>query len=45
MALIASGFQTTDDVQLWVQVSCAIAMAIGTVLVVGKSSKLSVVKS
>lgn len=30
MALIASGFQTTDDVQLWVQVSCAIAMAIGT---------------
>ncbi|MBC1633406.1 inorganic phosphate transporter [Listeria welshimeri] len=30
MALIASGFQTTDDVQLWVQVSCAIAMAVGT---------------
>ncbi|RKA24652.1 inorganic phosphate transporter [Listeria monocytogenes] len=30
MALIASGFQTTDDVQLWVQVSCAIAIAIGT---------------
>ncbi|AIS60644.1 inorganic phosphate transporter [Listeria ivanovii] len=30
MALIAGGFQTTDDVQLWVQVSCAIAMAIGT---------------
>ncbi|MBC1430342.1 inorganic phosphate transporter [Listeria seeligeri] len=30
MALIAGGFQATDDVQLWVQVSCAIAMAIGT---------------
>ncbi|AHI56759.1 anion permease [Listeria ivanovii] len=30
MALIAGGFQTTDDVQLWVQVSCAIAMAVGT---------------
>ncbi|WP_167629135.1 inorganic phosphate transporter [Listeria valentina] len=30
MALIANGFQTQDDVQLWVQVSCALAMAIGT---------------
>lgn len=30
MALIAGGFQKTDDVQLWVQVSCAIAMAVGT---------------
>ncbi|EUJ33625.1 putative low-affinity inorganic phosphate transporter [Listeria floridensis FSL S10-1187] len=30
MALIANGFQHTDDVQLWVQVSCAIAMAVGT---------------
>lgn len=30
LALIANGFQQTDDVQLWVQVSCAIAMAVGT---------------
>ncbi|WP_439443779.1 inorganic phosphate transporter [Listeria aquatica] len=30
MALIANGFQSGDDVQLWVQVSCALAMAIGT---------------
>lgn len=30
LALIANGFQTGDDVQLWVQVSCALAMAIGT---------------
>lgn len=30
MALIAGGFQKTDDVQLWVQVACAIAMAVGT---------------
>jgi PiT family inorganic phosphate transporter len=30
MALIANGFQSNDEVQLWVQVSCAIAMAIGT---------------
>ncbi|KGL43167.1 anion permease [Listeria newyorkensis] len=30
LALIANGFQHTDDVQLWVQVSCAIAMAVGT---------------
>ncbi len=30
MALIANGFQTDDEVQLWVQVSCAIAMAVGT---------------
>ncbi|MBE9390464.1 inorganic phosphate transporter [Vagococcus salmoninarum] len=30
MALIANGYQTGDDVQRWVQISCAIAMAIGT---------------
>ncbi|WP_099222005.1 inorganic phosphate transporter [Listeria costaricensis] len=30
MALIAGSFQSTDDVQLWVQVSCALAMAVGT---------------
>ncbi|MBP1041853.1 inorganic phosphate transporter [Vagococcus sp. BWB3-3] len=30
MALIANGYQTGDDVQRWVQVACATAMAIGT---------------
>ncbi len=30
MALIANGYQSTDDIQRWVQVSCAIAMGIGT---------------
>ncbi|WP_314067427.1 anion permease [uncultured Vagococcus sp.] len=30
MALIANGYQTGDDVQRWVQIACATAMAIGT---------------
>ncbi|WP_088809353.1 MULTISPECIES: inorganic phosphate transporter [Listeria] len=30
MALIANGFQSDDEVQLWVQVACAVAMAVGT---------------
>lgn len=30
MALIAAGLQTTDEVQDWVRVSCAIAMGLGT---------------
>lgn len=30
MALIVNNYQTTDDIQLWVQVSCALAMALGT---------------
>lgn len=30
MALIAAGFQSGDDVPMWVRVSCAIAMGIGT---------------
>ncbi|WP_318505419.1 inorganic phosphate transporter [Bacillus sp. T3] len=30
MALIANNYQQTDDIQLWVQVSCAIAMGLGT---------------
>ncbi|WP_163654474.1 inorganic phosphate transporter [Listeria sp. PSOL-1] len=30
MALIANGFQSTDDVKLWVQIACALAMAVGT---------------
>jgi inorganic phosphate transporter, PiT family len=30
MALIANEYQTTDDIQRWVQVSCAIAMGLGT---------------
>ena len=30
MALIANGYATSDDIQLWVQVSCAIAMGLGT---------------
>jgi len=29
-ALVAGGFQTTLDVPLWVKVSCALAMALGT---------------
>lgn len=30
MALIVNNYQTSDDVQLWVQVICALAMALGT---------------
>ena len=30
MALIANGYATTDDIQLWVQLSCAAAMGLGT---------------
>ncbi|MBM7647663.1 PiT family inorganic phosphate transporter [Bacillus ectoiniformans] len=30
MALIANNYQTTTDIQTWVQVSCALAMGIGT---------------
>ncbi|NMD72000.1 inorganic phosphate transporter [Bacillus sp. DNRA2] len=30
MALIANGYQTGDDIQFWVQVSCAVAMGLGT---------------
>ncbi|MED3622986.1 inorganic phosphate transporter [Neobacillus thermocopriae] len=30
MALIANGYQTSNDVQSWVQLSCALAMGIGT---------------
>ncbi len=30
LALMATGFQTGSDVQLWVKLSCAIAMALGT---------------
>lgn len=30
MALIANGYATSDEIQLWVQISCAIAMALGT---------------
>ena len=30
MALIANGYATSDDIQLWVQVSCAVAMGLGT---------------
>lgn len=30
MALIANGYQTGDEVQHWVQISCALAMALGT---------------
>lgn len=30
MALIANNYQQTDDIQTWVQISCAIAMGIGT---------------
>ena len=30
MALIAAGLQSTDDVQEWVRIACAIAMGLGT---------------
>lgn len=30
MALIVNGFQTSSDIQLWVQFICALAMALGT---------------
>ncbi|ANU26009.1 inorganic phosphate transporter [Planococcus versutus] len=30
MALIVNNYQNSDDVQLWVQATCALAMAIGT---------------
>lgn len=30
MALIVNNYQTSDDVQLWVQFCCALAMALGT---------------
>lgn len=30
MALIANNYQQTDDIQTWVQISCAIAMGVGT---------------
>lgn len=30
MALIANNYQQTDDIQTWVQISCAIAMGLGT---------------
>lgn len=30
MALIANGYATSDEVQLWVQISCAVAMGLGT---------------
>ncbi|MDN3450756.1 inorganic phosphate transporter [Planococcus sp. APC 3906] len=30
MALIVNNYQSSDDIQLWVQVSCALAMALGT---------------
>ena len=30
MALVAAGFQTQTDIPLWVQASCALAMALGT---------------
>ena len=30
LALMASGYQTDSEVQLWVKFSCALAMAIGT---------------
>lgn len=30
MALIVNGYQTSDDVQTWVQFICALAMALGT---------------
>lgn len=30
MALIVNNYQSSDDVQLWVQVICALAMALGT---------------
>ena len=30
MALIVNNYQTSDDIQLWVQATCALAMALGT---------------
>lgn len=30
MALIVNGYQSNDDIQTWVQVSCALAMGLGT---------------
>jgi inorganic phosphate transporter, PiT family len=30
MALIANGYQSSDDIQFWVQLSCATAMGLGT---------------
>ena len=30
MALIVNNYQTSDDVQLWVQATCALAMTVGT---------------
>ncbi|MEH6945152.1 inorganic phosphate transporter, partial [Bacillus sp. JJ722] len=30
MALIANGYAESSDIQLWVQVSCALAMGLGT---------------
>lgn len=30
MALIANGYTSSDDIQLWVQISCAVAMGLGT---------------
>ena len=30
MALIANNYQTSTDIQLWVQISCALAMGLGT---------------
>jgi PiT family inorganic phosphate transporter len=30
MALIANNYQSSDDIQTWVQISCAIAMGLGT---------------
>ncbi|MBM6617464.1 inorganic phosphate transporter [Bacillus suaedaesalsae] len=30
MALIVNGYQSSDDIQTWVQVSCALAMGLGT---------------
>lgn len=32
MALIVNGFQTSSDIQLWVQFICALAMALGTAI-------------
>ncbi len=30
MALIANNYQSSDDIQLWVQIACAISMGLGT---------------
>lgn len=32
MALIVNGYQSSNDVQLWVQFACALAMALGTAM-------------